>query len=119
MAAAGASSLADRVQVVAPTIQMLPVRTPTLPPATHTNTFLVGTREAVLIEPATPYKEEQDLQQRYTAALAQPAPRLLAAPAPQAAPAVPAQAAGQRRPAVGRPAGRRPAERVRPRVAVA
>jgi glyoxylase-like metal-dependent hydrolase (beta-lactamase superfamily II) len=40
---------------------MLPVRTPTLPPATHTNTFLVGTREAVLIEPATPYKEEQDL----------------------------------------------------------
>lgn len=54
-------SLEDRVQVVAPTIQMLPVRTPTLPPATHTNTFLVGTREAVLIEPATPYKGEQDL----------------------------------------------------------
>jgi len=61
MAAAGASSLSDRVQAVAPTIQMLPVRTPTLPPATHTNTFLVGTREAVLVEPATPYKEEQDL----------------------------------------------------------
>ena len=61
MAATGASSLADRVQAVAPTIQMLPVRTPTLPPATHTNTFLVGTREAVLVEPATPYKEEQDL----------------------------------------------------------
>ncbi|NNE19349.1 MAG: MBL fold metallo-hydrolase [Myxococcales bacterium] len=40
---------------------MLPVRTPTLPPATHTNTFLIGTGEAVLIEPATPYREEQDL----------------------------------------------------------
>jgi glyoxylase-like metal-dependent hydrolase (beta-lactamase superfamily II) len=53
--------LADRVQPVAPTIQMLPVRTPTLPPATHTNTFLVGTKEAVIIEPATPYREEQDL----------------------------------------------------------
>lgn len=53
--------LADRVQSVAPTIQMLPVRTPTLPPATHTNTFLVGTKEAVIIEPATPYREEQDL----------------------------------------------------------
>jgi glyoxylase-like metal-dependent hydrolase (beta-lactamase superfamily II) len=39
---------------------MLPVRTPTLPPATHTNTFLIGTKEAVLIEPATPYREEQD-----------------------------------------------------------
>jgi glyoxylase-like metal-dependent hydrolase (beta-lactamase superfamily II) len=40
---------------------MLPVRTPTLPPATHTNTFLVGTGEAVLVEPATPYREEQEL----------------------------------------------------------
>ena len=37
------------------------MRTPTLPPATHTNTFLVGTREAVVVEPATPYREEQDL----------------------------------------------------------
>lgn len=61
MAAVGSSLLADRVQAVAPTIQMLPVRTPTLPPATHTNTFLVGTREAVVVEPATPYKDEQDL----------------------------------------------------------
>ena len=61
MPAAGPASLTSRVQVVAPTIQMLPVRTPTLPPATHTNTFLVGTKEAVVIEPATPYREEQDL----------------------------------------------------------
>jgi len=61
MAVVGSSLLADRVQTVAPTIQMLPVRTPTLPPATHTNTFLVGTREAVVIEPATPYRDEQDL----------------------------------------------------------
>ena len=57
----GSASLADRVQHVAPTIQMLPVRTPTLPPATHTNTFLVGTEEAVVIEPATPYHDEQEL----------------------------------------------------------
>jgi ribonuclease/clavin/mitogillin len=48
------------VRTIAPTIEMLPVRTPTLPPATHTNSFLVGTGEAVLIEPATPYREEQD-----------------------------------------------------------
>lgn len=61
MASADRTSLADRVQTVAPTIQMLPVRTPTLPPATHTNAFLVGTKEAVVVEPATPYKEEQDL----------------------------------------------------------
>ncbi len=56
----GSEPVSSRVQQVAPTIQMLPVRTPTLPPATHTNTFLVGTGEAVLVEPATPYREEQD-----------------------------------------------------------
>jgi glyoxylase-like metal-dependent hydrolase (beta-lactamase superfamily II) len=61
MGALGPDSVADRVQAIAPTIEMLPVRTPTLPPATHTNTFLIGTGEAVLIEPATPYREEQDL----------------------------------------------------------
>jgi len=60
MPAVGSELLADRIQVVAPTIQMLPVRTPTLPPATHTNAFLVGTKEAVLVEPATPYRDEQD-----------------------------------------------------------
>jgi len=60
MKASGPDSVSRRVQRVASTIQMLPVRTPTLPPATHTNTFLVGTGEAVLVEPATPYREEQD-----------------------------------------------------------
>lgn len=60
MKASGTEAASRRVQLVAPTIQMLPVRTPTLPPATHTNTFLVGTGEAVLVEPATPYREEQD-----------------------------------------------------------
>jgi len=60
MKPSGPESVADRVRNVAPTIAMLPVRTPTLPPATHTNTFLIGTKEAVLIEPATPYREEQD-----------------------------------------------------------
>lgn len=43
---------------VAPGIAMLSVRTPTLPPATHTNTYLIGTRELLLVEPATPYPEE-------------------------------------------------------------
>ncbi|HWS99235.1 MAG TPA: MBL fold metallo-hydrolase [Pyrinomonadaceae bacterium] len=36
-----------------------PVRTPTKPPATHTNTYLVGSREFVVIDPASPYEEEQ------------------------------------------------------------
>ncbi|MCZ6806351.1 MAG: MBL fold metallo-hydrolase [Deltaproteobacteria bacterium] len=52
---------AARVKSAAPTIEVLAVRTPTLPPATHTNTFLVGTGQAVLVEPATPYQDEQDV----------------------------------------------------------
>lgn len=44
----------------APGIRMRPVRSPTLPPAAHTNMFLVGGRTAVLIEPATPFEDELD-----------------------------------------------------------
>jgi glyoxylase-like metal-dependent hydrolase (beta-lactamase superfamily II) len=35
------------------------VRTPTLPPATHTNSYALGTRDVLLVEPATPYDDEQ------------------------------------------------------------
>lgn len=34
-------------------------RTPTLPPATHTNCYAVGGKEVLLVEPATPYPDEQ------------------------------------------------------------
>ena len=37
-----------------------PVRTPTKPPATHTNCYIVGSNEILIIDPASPYKEEQD-----------------------------------------------------------
>ncbi|MEY4514726.1 MAG: hypothetical protein RLZZ450_6848 [Pseudomonadota bacterium] len=43
---------------VADGVSMLSLRTPTLPPATHTNAYLIGTRELVLVEPASPYPEE-------------------------------------------------------------
>lgn len=36
-----------------------PVRTPTKPPATHTNCYIVGASEIVIIDPASPYEEEQ------------------------------------------------------------
>jgi endoribonuclease LACTB2 len=36
-----------------------PVRTPTKPPATHTNAYLVGKDEFVVIDPGSPYEEEQ------------------------------------------------------------
>lgn len=35
------------------------LRTPTIPPATHTNCYLVGGDELVVIDPGSPYKEEQ------------------------------------------------------------
>jgi len=34
-------------------------RTPTLPPATHTNSYALGSREVLLVEPATPYEDER------------------------------------------------------------
>jgi glyoxylase-like metal-dependent hydrolase (beta-lactamase superfamily II) len=43
---------------VAPSVFMLPMKTPTLPPAAHTNVFLVGSGDAVLVEPASPYARE-------------------------------------------------------------
>lgn len=42
-----------------PGFTIFPVRTPTLPPATHTNCFLIGGNEIVIIDPASPYEEEQ------------------------------------------------------------
>ena len=41
-------------------LHMLPVKTFTLPPATHTNTYLLGEKDWVCIDPATPIPEEQE-----------------------------------------------------------
>ena len=43
---------------VVPFVQLLPFVTPTLPPATHTNSCLIGSGEALLVEPATPHGPE-------------------------------------------------------------
>src|SRR5215813_43179 len=42
-----------------PGIYFFPVRTPMLPPATHTNCYVVGGSEVIIIDPASPYEEEQ------------------------------------------------------------
>jgi glyoxylase-like metal-dependent hydrolase (beta-lactamase superfamily II)/8-oxo-dGTP pyrophosphatase MutT (NUDIX family) len=42
-----------------PNFICFPVRTPTKPPATHTNCYLIGEREFVVIDPGSPYEEEQ------------------------------------------------------------
>lgn len=51
-------SIAIEPMAVAPGVAMLSVRTPTLPPATHTNAYLLGDQEVVLVEPASPFADE-------------------------------------------------------------
>jgi glyoxylase-like metal-dependent hydrolase (beta-lactamase superfamily II) len=43
----------------APGIAVVPVRTPTLPPATHTNSYVVGDGRMSVFDPASPYDDEQ------------------------------------------------------------
>lgn len=42
-----------------PGIDVVPVRTPTLPPATHTNVWLVGDGRITVVDPASPWEDEQ------------------------------------------------------------
>ena len=39
-------------------VELFAARTPTLPPATHTNSYALGERDVLLVEPATPYEDE-------------------------------------------------------------
>lgn len=42
-----------------PGVGVLAVRTPTLPPATHTNVYVLGERERIVVDPASPWDDEQ------------------------------------------------------------
>lgn len=44
---------------VAPGVERFALRTPTLPPATHTNSYLVGDGDFYLVEPASPFDGER------------------------------------------------------------
>lgn len=48
-----------RPRDVAAGVQMFAVRTPTLPPATHTNSYAIGSTDVLLVEPSTPYDDER------------------------------------------------------------
>jgi len=48
-----------RPRKVARGVELFPTKTPTLPPATHTNSYAVGDREVLLVEPATPHEDER------------------------------------------------------------
>jgi glyoxylase-like metal-dependent hydrolase (beta-lactamase superfamily II) len=43
----------------APWIRIASVRTPTLPPATHTNVYILGRDRLAVVDPASPYEDEQ------------------------------------------------------------
>ncbi len=47
------------VEVIAPWLLRMPLRTPTLPPATQTNHYLLGDGDLLVIDPATPHKDSQ------------------------------------------------------------
>ncbi len=47
------------LDVIAPGLTTLALRTPTLPPATTTNTLIIGRQKLAVIEPATPEPAEQ------------------------------------------------------------
>lgn len=59
-------------QVIAPGVRALALRTPTLPPATHTNCYAFGTAEVILVDPASPYDDEQQALERALDALGVP-----------------------------------------------
>jgi ribonuclease/clavin/mitogillin len=48
-----------RPTTIADGVSVFPVRTPTLAPATHTNSYALGERELILVEPSTPYEDER------------------------------------------------------------
>jgi glyoxylase-like metal-dependent hydrolase (beta-lactamase superfamily II) len=44
---------------IAEGLESFAARTPTLPPATHTQSYALGARDVLLVEPATPYDDER------------------------------------------------------------
>jgi endoribonuclease LACTB2 len=56
----------EALQLVAPGIRVLALRTPTLPPAAHTNMYLVGPDQGpqMVIDPGSPYVDQQSVLDR-------------------------------------------------------
>jgi glyoxylase-like metal-dependent hydrolase (beta-lactamase superfamily II) len=49
---------------VHPGFVLYPVKTPTLAPATHTNCIVIGGPEVLIVDPGSPYEDEQELLER-------------------------------------------------------
>lgn len=48
------------LSAIRPDLMMIPLRTPTLPPATHTNAYVLGRTDLIIVEPASPHPEVRD-----------------------------------------------------------
>lgn len=68
----------ERPRTVTIGVEMFSARTPTLPPATHTNSYALGGSEVLLIEPATPFEDEQRAWIEWARALSSQGRELLA-----------------------------------------
>jgi glyoxylase-like metal-dependent hydrolase (beta-lactamase superfamily II) len=67
---AEAERRAGELRQVAPGVRVLALRTPTLPPATHTNAYLIGPADGpvAVVDPGSPYPEERAALERHLAA---------------------------------------------------
>lgn len=52
-------TLVRRGGTLVPGVRMLPLKSPTLPPATHTNCYILGEQELIIVDPGTPYPADQ------------------------------------------------------------
>jgi glyoxylase-like metal-dependent hydrolase (beta-lactamase superfamily II)/8-oxo-dGTP pyrophosphatase MutT (NUDIX family) len=64
VAAAAQELHAPQLWELAPGVANAALRSPTLPPATTTNCYVIGGREMVVIDPASPWKEERAVLDR-------------------------------------------------------
>jgi len=76
--AARAEQDAARVWELLPGIAVAPLRTPTLPPATDTNCYLIGGDQVIVVDPGSPYDGERAALDRVTDELAAAGRRVVA-----------------------------------------
>ena len=48
------------IQEITEGVRVIPVRSPTLPPATHTNVWILGEHHVTIVDPASPFEDEQE-----------------------------------------------------------
>lgn len=53
--------VARQTQSLVQGVRVLPVASPTLPPYTHTNCYILGERQLVIVDPGTPYPQQQKM----------------------------------------------------------